>query len=149
MNYYEWTIPRSMYTNTSIIVAGDSLDDCLKRLKANAFKTWKDVQSGFKNSNFNKEFEEYLLSQIDSVLLKNKIDSHRTKVFNSCLNRDVWDWYKKASNYEIVERDSWYFRDFVIDQFIENNLIDGKTPWFVEPSVSSIDRIFYIDGYND
>jgi hypothetical protein len=143
MNYHEWTWP-DFYADGRIIIAGDSLEECLKRLKEKEFELWRNLQTSFYSSAFKEPYEEYVLSQLNSEILKTAINSYRDEIVSDDRNGIICiEWHKNASNYEMLRRDMWKFNSILIDEYIENNLVDGKTPWFFEPKVYDMDKIFY------
>lgn len=143
MNYYEWTWP-DFYADGRIIIAGDSLEECLKRLKEKEFELWRNLQTSFYSFAFKEPYEEYVLSQLNSEILKTAINSYRDEIVSDDRNGIICiEWHKNASNYEMLRRDMWKFNSILIDEYIENNLVDGKTPWFFEPKVYDMDKIFY------
>lgn len=143
MNYYEWTLP-GFYADGKIILAGESLEECLERLKEKNFSLWKIIQNGIFSDLFKKDFKKYALSQVDSDVLKNEINSYRDKIVNDERNGIACvEFHRNASNYSILETEYWQFEYLIIKDFLESNLVDGKTPWFIEPKTYDMDNIFY------
>lgn len=143
MKQFVWDI-NGNYANGKIIAIDSSIDNCLKRLKEKEFSLWQDIQSGFSCYIYLQALKEFVLSKIDDDLMKKEISSYRDSVINNKKNGNVCiEFHKNATDFDILKFNPYHFLFLFINEFIEQNLIDNKTPWFVEPQIYDIENILH------
>lgn len=148
MKQFVWEIMGD-YANGKIIVISESIDDCLKKLKMQRFDLWKDVQNGFCCYRYKESFKKFILEKSDTDLIKKEIDQYRNSVIQDKRNDSVCkDWHVNASDLDLLNKRVYYFFYLFEDEFIEQNIVDNKTPWFAEPVVYDIENILYFECVN-
>lgn len=143
MNYYEWNT-----WNGKIIIARNSVEECLNSLKKENYLLWQQIQSGFLSNSFQKQYHEYVSENLESEKLTNAINSYRNEVINDKKNgKTCINFHENASNYELLEKNYWKLSNPLFEEFIEKNIINEKTPWCVEPVIYNINEILYFSTF--
>ena len=145
MKQFVWDI-NGNYANGKIIVIDESIDNCLKRLKENSFSLWQDIQKGFNDFAYTEALKEFSLSKFNDDKMKKEILLYRDSVVNDRRNGDVCvKFHKNATDLDLLQFNPYRFISVFENEFIEQNLVDNKTLWFVEPQIYDIENILYFE----
>lgn len=143
MNQYIWEEP-GFYSAGVILVVAHSLEDAIIRLKTNRLDCWFCVQTGRPIKTYYEALMKHAQDQLENgnILLIDKISKYRAEILSSKQLPQCIEHYTNCPDAEILGKNI-DFCDFLSQEFLENNMENHKSKWFMEPTkILGIDEIF-------